>query len=104
VPLSWLEEAGLTPRALLADKATPALRAVLDRVLDRVDELNRHAAALPGMVANRGLRMESAVIVAVARKLARKLRRRDPIAGRVALSKLQYGAALVSGVLRGLWR
>jgi squalene synthase HpnC len=104
VPLSWLEEAGLTPRALLADKAAPALRTVLDRVLDRVDELNRRAAELPGMVTNRGLRMESAVIVAVAHKLARKLRRRDPIAGRVALSKLQYGAALLRGALRGLWR
>jgi hypothetical protein len=77
---------------------------VLDRVLDRVDELNRLAATLPSKVANRGLRMESAVIVAVAHKLARLLRRRDPIAGRVALSKLQYGGALLRGVLRGLWR
>jgi squalene synthase HpnC len=104
VPLGWLEEAGLGPRALLGDEASPALRAVLDRVLDRVDELNRHAAALPGKVANRGLRMESAVIVAVAHKLARKLRRRDPIAGRVALSKLQYAGALLRGALRGLIR
>lgn len=104
VPLDWLEEAGLGPRALLGDKATPALRGVLDRVLDRVDELNRHAALLPGKVANRGLRMESAVIVAVAHTLARKLRRRDPIAGRVALSKLQKVSALLRGVLRGLRR
>ena len=41
---------------------------------------------------------------AVAHKLARKLRRRDPIAGRVALSKLQYAGALIGGVLRGLRR
>ena len=104
VPLDWLEEAGLTPRALLGERAAPELRKVLDRVLDRVDELNRRAAELPGKVVNRGLRMESAVIVAVAHKLARKLRRRDPIAGRVALSKLQYGGALLRGALRGLWR
>lgn len=104
VPLDWLTQAGLTPRALLAAAATPPLRAVLDRVLDGVDQLNQRAAALPRGVANRGLRMESAVIVCVAQRLAAKLRRGDPIAGRVALSKWEKAGALIVGVARGLRR
>ncbi|MBL8834600.1 MAG: squalene synthase HpnC [Alphaproteobacteria bacterium] len=104
VPLDWLTQAGLTPRALLAAAATPPLRAVLDRVLDGVDQLNQRAAALPRGVANRGLRMESAVIVSVAQRLAAKLRRGDPIAGRVALSKWEKAGALIVGVARGLRR
>jgi len=104
VPLDWLTQAGLTPRALLAPAAGPELRSVLDRVLDGVDQLNQRAALLPGGVANRGLRMESAVIVTVAQRLAAKLRRNDPIAGRVALSKLQQVGALITGVIRGFRR
>ncbi len=104
IPLDWLTQAGLTPRALLAPAATPPLRAVLDRVLDGVDALNQRAAALPRGVANRGLRMESAVIVNVAQRLAAKLRRGDPVAGRVALSKLEKASALIVGVVRGLRR
>jgi len=104
VPLEWLEEAGIGPPALLELAASPALRGVLDRVLDRVDTLNRLAAALPGKVADRGLRMESAVIVAVAHMLADKLRRNDPVAGRVALSRMQKLSALLQGVVRGFRR
>jgi squalene synthase HpnC len=103
VPTDWLGERGLTPRALLAERASPELRSVLDRLLDGVDRLNETAAALPGSIAQRGLRMEAAGILEISRRLAAKLRRHDPLAGRVALTRFEKLRAVVAGAARS-WR
>jgi squalene synthase HpnC len=103
VPTAWLDEHGLTPRALLAERTSPALRSVLNRLLDGVDQLNETAAALPGSITERGLRMEAAGILGISRRLAAKLRRQDPLAGRVALTRLQTLRAVAAGAARG-WR
>ena len=103
IPSDWLDEHGLHPRALMAPKTPPPLRAIFDRMLDRVDQLNATAAGLPGAIRRRGLRMESAAILAISRRLARKLRLEDPLARRVALGRTGKLAAMAEGVLRG-WR
>lgn len=103
VPTLWLEEQGLTARSLLAPRESPPLRAVIDHLLDGVERLNETAAALPPLLARRGLRMEATAILTISRKLAAKLRREDPFAGRVALSKAQKLGAMAAGVVRG-WR
>lgn len=103
VPKAWLEEAGLTERDLLAPILSPPLRAVYDRLLDRVDQLNAQAAPLAAL-RDRRLRMEAAGIRAVARRLARKLRRRDPLAARVSLSAVDKVLALAAGLGSGLRR
>ena len=48
-----------------------------------------------------GLRCECAVIVALAARLLRRLRRGDPLAARVGLGKTDFAAAFVRGILRG---
>lgn len=70
-------------------------------MLDGIDRLNDNAAALPGRIKRRGLRMEAMAILAVSRKLAAKLRRKDPFAGRVALSDFEKFGAMASGVILG---
>ncbi|MBN8891769.1 MAG: squalene synthase HpnC [Rhodospirillales bacterium 70-18] len=80
--------------------ASPGLRAVLDAVLDECDRLIAAGAALPGQVRGRRLRMEVAVILALARRLAARLRRADPLAGRVKLTRPDA----VLSVLGSLWR
>ena len=57
---------------------------------------------MPPLVASRGLRWESAVIVALAGLLLRRLRHGDPVATRVALRKSDFIAAFAIGVLKGL--
>lgn len=103
IPAEWLEEVGLGPSALQAARATPALRRVLDRALDGVDRLHQLAAPLPRLLADRGLRMQAIAVLALSRRLAKRLRRRDPLAERVAVSSLEKVVALVYGGLRG-WR
>jgi farnesyl-diphosphate farnesyltransferase len=72
---------------------------VLDALLDRTDGLIAAARGLPPGVAARGLRWESAVIVGLAARLARRLRRDDPLANRVKLTKGDCAAAFLTGIL-----
>jgi phytoene/squalene synthetase len=98
VPLSDLAAERCTVSALAAGSASPGLRRVLDRLLDKTEALIATARNLAPGIAARGLRLESAVIVALAARLARRLRRSDPLAGRVALSKGDFAVSFLTGV------
>ena len=76
--------------------------AISDLCLDGTDELLALARTLPGRLKNRRLAMESAAIVNIALRLSRHLRRRDPIAERVELSKPEYLWCCVKGAARHL--
>ena len=78
---------GVSVDELRAAAASEELRRVFGGLLDRVDELNRLAMDLPRLTRSRRLRVETAVIVGLAHRLARRLRRDDPIARRVRLTK-----------------
>ena len=99
VPLGDLAAEGCTVEDLAAPALSPAMRRGLDRLLDRTEALIATASGLSPAVAARGLRWESAVIVALAGRLARRLRRGDPLAGRVALSKGDFATSFLTGVL-----
>src|SRR5208282_1016864 len=99
LPLADLDAAGCGVEILAAPVASPALRGVLDTMLDRTGSLIATARGLPPAVTARGLRWESGVIVALAARLARRLRRGDPLATRVALAKSDVAAAFLSGIL-----
>ncbi|HMD63225.1 MAG TPA: squalene synthase HpnC [Stellaceae bacterium] len=102
LPLEDLAGEGIGVEALAAGESSPALRRVLDGLLDRTAALIDQARGLPPLVASRGLRWESAVIVDLARRLLRRLRRGDPVATRVALRKSDFVAAFAVGVSTGL--
>jgi farnesyl-diphosphate farnesyltransferase len=98
LPLADLDAAGSEVEALSAPAASPGLRRVLDTLLDRTDSLIATARGLPPQVGARGLRWESAVIVALAARLARRLGRGDPLAGRVKLARSDFAAGFLSGI------
>nr|WP_321984632.1 squalene synthase HpnC [uncultured Lichenicoccus sp.] len=102
IPLSWLAEAGLDETVLRARATPPALRRVIDRLLDEVDVLNRAAALLPGLVADRRMRLEAAVIVRLSHRLAARLRREDPLVGRVKLHRTDVARSLLGAA--SAWR
>ena len=80
----YIPAALLPDRGLLAEpRAAPALRAALDACLDRADGMLAIAAGLPGRIRQRGLAAQAAATVSTGRRLARQLRRRDPLAGPV---------------------
>lgn len=103
LPMDWMAEAGVEVTALAADRASPALRRVLDRTLDATEALLKDAKPLPGDLASRRLAMESAAILAIAERLCGLLRRRDPLGPRrVQLSKGRFLACCVKGAVGAL--
>ncbi|TFL16301.1 squalene synthase HpnC [Jannaschia formosa] len=99
LPGDWMAEAGARDAELGAPSLSPALARVVARTLDGVDALLAEAAPLPGRIAARGLRGQAAATLWLARRLTARLRRGDPLAARVALSRLDFARA----ALAGLW-
>jgi squalene synthase HpnC len=99
VPLSWMEWAG--GEAGFFNPANPLRRAVLDAMLDQVEEQLDRAAALPRLVAARRLAVQSAMTIGLARRLLAKLRKADPVLGRVALTRSDFAKELLRAPLLG---
>jgi len=104
LPADWMADAGVTVADLERDAASPGLRQVIDRCLDGCEALMEQARPLSGQLTNRRLAMETAVITRLADRLLVLLRKGDPIAGRVALKKIDFVSCGVRGVLAGLFR
>lgn len=98
VPLDHLAAEGIDVEALAEAKCSPALRRVLDRLLDETDELMTRARQLPRVLRDTRLRCESAIIVRLADTLIGHLRRRDPLAERVKLKKPAVAWCAIQGI------
>ena len=103
LPLDGFAAAGIGVEALGAPRAAPGLRTVLDRALDGVDDLLSAAGALPRALRSPRLAAESAVILEMARRLAKALRARDPLAERVELTRPRFLLCGLFGLGRVLW-
>jgi hydroxysqualene synthase len=101
LPRADLAACGASIAELQAPQASPGMRCVIDRLLDQTEALIVTARGLPPLVESLGLRRECAVIVNLAERLARRLRRGDPLARRVKLTKGDFAAALLLGLWRG---
>lgn len=101
LPQALLDHFGASVEDLRQSAETASLRRVFITLLDRVDRLNQAAAELPLIVRDRRLRLESAVILGLARRLARRLVSQDPLAHRVKLSKAD-GVLSILGAMRYL--
>jgi len=89
---------GASIDALRGTAATAALRDIFDHLLGRVDVLNAQAVELPRRTRSRRLRLETAVIVGLAQRLAWRLRHDDPVARRVRLTKRDAVFSLLAAV------
>jgi phytoene/squalene synthetase len=77
---------------------SPGLRAAIDEILDHVDRLNRTAEALPDLVRDKRLKVETAMIVALAKRLTKRLRHGDPLSTRVKLTKPDFAFSLIGSL------
>lgn len=95
LPLQMLEEAGGSVEDLLRRHANVKLRRVFDTLLHRVSRMNHFAEDLPKRTKDRRLRLETAVILGLSKRLTVRLQRHDPVAGRVALSGMNKVGSLI---------
>lgn len=87
LPADWMRQGGVTSAELERAHSTPALRGVLDRVLERASALLDAARTLPAELPERRFRLLMRVMQLQARALHRELKTRDPLQGRIRLSR-----------------
>lgn len=100
IPANDLSAHGARVEELGNDNASPKLLACLHALASRTETLMPDAALLPASVTDLRLAAETSVIVEVARKLIELLKSRDPLSGRVHLSKA-HAALLASRAAAG---
>ncbi|SHI66879.1 squalene synthase HpnC [Wenxinia saemankumensis] len=98
LPLDWIAEAGAARADLGAPRLSPGLRRAVDRALDLAEARLARAAVLPSLLRSRRLAAEARAIHLLARALARRLRRQDPLAGRVAPGRGDRARAALAGL------
>ena len=98
LPQALLDHFGADVADLTHPRETPALRRVFSTLLDRVDRLNHAADELPEIVRDRRLRIETALILQLAKRLAWRLSRQDPLARRVKLRKSDVVFSILSSL------
>ncbi len=98
LPQDWLDQAGAGVADVRRPAETPGLRRVIGQLLDECDRLNAEAAWLPRRVRDVRLRLETAVILGLSRRLAARLRAGDPLATRVKLRRADVAASLAGAV------
>lgn len=84
---------------LRGTRETPGLRRTFNALLDECDALNVVARDLPRRTRSRRLRLETAVIHGLSRRLAVRLRRQDPVAGRVKLTRPDVASAMLGALM-----
>jgi len=99
LPLDMLAAQGLAPDVLDGERTRPGLRLVFDDMLARCEEMLLLARARPVRLRSRRLHAEMVVITSLAGRLIRRLAAEDPLAGRVKLSRLDFIAAGLRGMV-----
>ncbi len=100
LPQDWLREAKSSTEEVAAARTSPGLRRAFAMILRENNKLNAIAADLPKLVDNRRLRIETAVITALARRLQARLNHNDPLAMRVKLRATDVASAILSALPR----
>lgn len=95
LPEDLLAEFGSGVADLRKPAATPGLRRTFDALLHSVDDMTRLASDLPKRTRDRRLRLETAVIVGLAKRLANRLKREDPLAAPVKLTKRDIATSVL---------
>jgi squalene synthase HpnC len=100
IPQDMLAARGGAIADLSHTQATPGLRMTLDAMLDRLDAMMPQARNLPREVPDARLKCETSIIYALAERLIRLLRRRDPLCDDVKLGKVSIAGAAITGLAR----
>ncbi|MET4807399.1 squalene/phytoene synthase family protein [Limibacillus sp. MBR-115] len=102
LPGNWMAECGCDIGDLEAEASSPGLRQVLDRCLDETGRLLSKSAPLARCIKDRRLAFQAGTTQALAVKLLLRLRKRDPLARSVRLSRFDFLVAALSGFIAAM--
>lgn len=104
LPRDVLERHGVSVEALAADKASPALRAVIRELAERTMVLLDEGAVLPDLIDDLRLSLEIAAIHRLAVVLTKGLLTRDPLSEKVHHGKAGFALTALGGIASTLAR
>lgn len=104
LPQDDMAACGVVAGDLAHEKASMALRKLLDIQLERLELMMALARDLPRHVPDYGLKCETAIIVVLAEKLLELLKKCDPLSQPVKLSKISVIIAVLTGVFRAFFK
>ncbi len=104
IPQETLDRHGATIADLGADRASPALRAVIHELAQRTLGLLDAGAILPDLIADLRLSLEIAAIHRLAVVLCRGLMERDPLSDKVHHGKAAFALTALGGIATTLAR
>jgi squalene synthase HpnC len=104
LPTEYMAEAGARFEDLAGDHLTPALRRVIDRLIVPLERLLADCADIVLQVDDPRIALECQVIRTMCVRLTERLKREDPLATRVVLSKPAAMGLVATAVMGGLWR
>lgn len=100
IPADWMNAEGASVSSLAADKTSAPLKNVQDRMIVEIDRLLFAAEPL-GASLSGPLGREASGIRAIAQRLSHKLKRDDPLSGRVELGKIKSSFWFLYGAIMG---
>jgi squalene synthase HpnC len=102
IPQDALAASGVSVEALGAERASPALSECLSRLAARTEQLLSESDGFAAAIDDWRLGLEVGVINALAHRLTRILRRRDPLSEKVHLGDVvEVAGGTLSAILRG---
>jgi squalene synthase HpnC len=101
VPLDALAATGARVEDLGAARASPALLQCLHAAADRTERLLRKSVGFAAIIGDFRLSLEVAVITALAQRILRLIKTRDPLCEKVHLSKIGVMGGTLAGVAAG---
>lgn len=104
LPRETLERHGVGVEALAADRASPALRAVIRELATRTMLLLDEGSVLPDLIGDLRLSLEIAAIHRLAVVLCRGLMERDPLSEKVHHGKAAFALVALGGIASTLAR
>ena len=102
LPQDWMSKFSLNVDCLASPKSIPQFNSLKTQILDSTGELISLAKELPKRLVNKRLAMETGAILNIAVALERKLRRSDPLAETVRLSRTQFAYGCFFGAIKTL--
>lgn len=102
IPTDMLAAAGARVEDLGAEKASPALRSVIVALAEKTQGLLAQSAAFSGMIRDKRLAVEVAIIQRLAESLTKRLITHDPLSERVHHGKAEMAGIAAWAAIRRL--
>lgn len=102
LPQDFLDKHGVRVSDIYLDKSSPALKALISDITDKLRRMLRDASVLPALVKNIRLKIQIGIILSLTNFMLQKIEKADILVTHVRLNAWDWTKALIAGALKGL--